>query len=189
MTDADDVWAAKARGLDVDLIYPSHGLNGDAGAAAAAATKPDEGLGTLLIPNTVARIKGGPNPAHATTLIDFLLSEEVERMLAESVSHNVAMRESVRQSFPQYEVPTPLTVDWDRIAPVRTKAIEDFFDALEAVKQEREEASQIKRDPTTTTQPEPEPLQPLQPVRAPSTVPAEGGPGEPGGPGGEADGG
>src|SRR5690606_30233433 len=80
MTDTDDVWAAQRTGAKVDLVYPGHALEGE------------RGTGTLLIPNTVARIKGGPNPDRARILIDFLLSEEVERILAESDSHNVPVR-------------------------------------------------------------------------------------------------
>jgi iron(III) transport system substrate-binding protein len=45
--------------------------------------------GTLLLPNTVARIRGGQNPADAKALIDFLLSKETQRTLAQSESHNV----------------------------------------------------------------------------------------------------
>ena len=151
MTDADDVWAAKARGLNVDLIYPAHGLAENDNAPAGG-----KGLGTLLIPNTVARVKGGPHPAAAKALIDFLLSEEVERMLAESASHNIPMRESVRESFPQYAVTDPLTMDWERIAPLRSKAIDQFFAAIETIKREREEAADIRREPESQPANEPE---------------------------------
>ena len=151
MTDADDVWAAQARGLNVDLIYPAHGLAENDNAPAGG-----KGLGTLLIPNTVARVKGGPHPAAAKALIDFLLSEEVERMLAESASHNIPMRESVRESFPQYAVTDPLTVEWERIAPLRSKAIDQFFGAIELIKRERVEAAEIRREPESQPTSEPE---------------------------------
>lgn len=139
LTDADDVWAAKARGLKVDAIYPMH-------APAGVASTKEEPLGTLLIPNTVARVKGGPNAASAAKLIDFLLSEKVERMLAESDSHNVPMRESLRAEFPQYAVPEPLKVDWEKAAAQRERAIETFFKAAEIIKRERAEATEIRRD-------------------------------------------
>jgi len=35
-------------------------------------------MGTLFIPNTLAIIKGGPNPEAARQLVDYLLSPEVE---------------------------------------------------------------------------------------------------------------
>jgi ABC-type Fe3+ transport system substrate-binding protein len=128
-------------------MYPPHGLQDDEGAA-------NEGIGTLLIPNTVARIKGGPNPAHAATLIDFLLSEEVERMLAESTSHNIPLREALQDSYAQYAAPDPLKVDWERAAALRTKAIEQFFNAMEVVKQERAAEAEMDR---ASTQPDEQP--------------------------------
>ncbi len=140
LTDADDVWAAQARGLKVALLYPAHDLADDSAAGVST------GGGTLLIPNTVCRIKGGPNPAAAVKLIDFLVSEEVERMLAESDSHNVPMRESLRAAYPQYDVPDPLKVDWRRAAPLRDKALEQFFAAIDATKRERAEVQGSRRD-------------------------------------------
>jgi len=101
MTDTDDVWAAQQRGFDVKLIYPRHDVQTE---------RP--GGGTLLIPNTVARVKDGPNPAHAKQLIDFLLSPDVERILAESVSHNVPLRPGLADEFQQYKVDDPLDVDY-----------------------------------------------------------------------------
>ena len=53
-------------------------------------------LGVLYIPNTVAMIKGCPNPAGAKKLIDFLLSPEVERKLAESKSKQIPLNPNVR---------------------------------------------------------------------------------------------
>jgi iron(III) transport system substrate-binding protein len=133
MTDADDVWAAKERGLKVDLIYPLHAIPEGEGP-----TK--EGIGTLLIPNTVARVKGGPNPAAAKALIDFLLSEEIERMLAESVSHNIPLRPALAGSYPQYAVADPLKVDWQRAANLREQALGVFAQAMADVKADREAA-------------------------------------------------
>jgi iron(III) transport system substrate-binding protein len=142
MTDADDVWAAKERGLNVELIYPSHGIPDDESVST-------QGIGTLLIPNTVARVKGGPNPDHAKALIDFLLSEEVERMLAESVSHNVPLRPGLADSYPQCAVPDPLEVDWKRAAAMREQSIDVFSQSIEQVKQDRAMAAEIGRSATT----------------------------------------
>jgi iron(III) transport system substrate-binding protein len=119
LTDTDDVWAARARGLDVDLVYPRH----DADA-------PDSGGGTLLIPNTVARVRGAPHPEAAARLIDFLLSEEVERMLAESVSHNVPIRPGLADDYPRYAVPDPLRVDYRRAAAGLQGAVEQAMTRL-----------------------------------------------------------
>lgn len=143
LTDADDVWAAKKRGLKVELIYPSHAAPTKDGESAGA------GEGTLLIPNTVARVKGGSHPEQARALVDFLLSAEVERMLAESDSHNVPTREDVRSSYPQYAVPDPLKVDWPKAATLRQKAIDQFFEAMESVKRDRAEAVEIEKTAAT----------------------------------------
>ncbi|MCH2144698.1 MAG: extracellular solute-binding protein [Phycisphaerales bacterium] len=96
MTDTDDVWAARERGFDVALIYPRH------------ASADRVGGGTLLIPNTVARIVGGPNPEGAHALARWLLSEEVEDLLARSSSHNIRLRSD---GTDPYDVPDVLDVD------------------------------------------------------------------------------
>ncbi len=46
---------------------------------------------TICIPNTVAIIKGGPNPENAKKLVDYLLSEEVEIMLANSSARQIPL--------------------------------------------------------------------------------------------------
>ena len=119
MTDTDDVWAAQEQGLNVKLIYPRH-----------ASGHGDDGTGTLLIPNTVARIKGGPNSVEAAKLIDFLLSEEVERMLATSTSHNIPVREKIASEFSRYQVPDPLKVSYKQAANMREIAVAQAMDWL-----------------------------------------------------------
>ena len=42
------------------------------------------GLGTLIIPNTVALIAGAPHPDAARTLIDYLMAPETEAAMVES---------------------------------------------------------------------------------------------------------
>jgi iron(III) transport system substrate-binding protein len=80
LTDTDDAWAAIAHGHPVGMIYPDQD-RGD-----------KTGQGTLVIPNTVCMIKGGPNATNARKLIDFLLSEEVEKTLAHSESAQIPLR-------------------------------------------------------------------------------------------------
>jgi iron(III) transport system substrate-binding protein len=111
MTDTDDVWAAQAQGQPVDLIYPQHN-HGE-----------EEGNGTLLIPNTVARVKGGPNSEAAGRLIDYLLSEKVERMLAASVSRNVPLRPGLAAEYPDLAVEDPLEVNFRHAAAEREEAV------------------------------------------------------------------
>ena len=75
ITDTDDVHVAMLRKKPVAMIFPDQ-----------------QTVGAFLIPNTVALIKGGPHPETGKKLIDFLLSPEVENLLAESDSRNIPVR-------------------------------------------------------------------------------------------------
>ena len=79
ITDTDDAIGEVSAGKPVAIIFPDR----DA--------PKDRKMGTLFIPNTVAIIRGGPNPAGAHRLIDFLLNAEVEKKLAESESKTTPM--------------------------------------------------------------------------------------------------
>ncbi len=61
LTDTDDSIGAIERGAPVEMVFLDQGVGE---------------MGTLLIPNTVAKVKDGPNSEEAEMLIDFLLSEE-----------------------------------------------------------------------------------------------------------------
>lgn len=66
-TDTDDACGAVAKGAPVKIVVPDQ-----------------DGEGTLVVPNTVALVAGGPNPESGRALVDHLLSEAVERRLVES---------------------------------------------------------------------------------------------------------
>lgn len=107
LTDTDDVWTGQREGWAVDAVYePSAPSQPPAGAGPLAQLRP---AGTLVIPNTIALIKGGPNPGAARVFIEFILSPEVEQMLAESDSRNTPVRAEVRAAlgpaFDRYAVP------------------------------------------------------------------------------------
>ncbi|MFG0252860.1 MAG: hypothetical protein ACF8NJ_08310, partial [Phycisphaerales bacterium JB038] len=107
--DADDVWAAKRNGAEIEMIYPRHtGLPGG---------------GTLVIPNTAARIKDGPNGRAADLLIAYLLSEEVERALANSDSHNLPTHPSLQAEFAHLAVADPLEVSFEAVAEAMPAAL------------------------------------------------------------------
>jgi iron(III) transport system substrate-binding protein len=112
LTDTDDVWAAQARGARLALVYAAHNH------------EDEPGNGTLLIPNTVGVVAGAPHPVEAGRLVDFLLSERVERLLAESVSHNVPLRPGLADDYAAYAVEDPLRVNFARAASVRREAVE-----------------------------------------------------------------
>ena len=100
-TDTDDAYVAMKKGHSVDIIWPEK-----------------EGIGTLLIPNTVALIKGGPNPDEGKKLIDFLLSPRIEEMLAHSESGQIPLRPTVKRPS---HIPSPgqikiMKIDYEHVA-------------------------------------------------------------------------
>jgi iron(III) transport system substrate-binding protein len=89
ITDPDDALAEVRAGHDVAILLPDR----DAPA--------DGRMGTLFIPNTLAVMKGCPNPEGARRLVDYLLSPEVETKLAESESHQVPLNPEVTAKLPK----------------------------------------------------------------------------------------
>ena len=104
-TDTDDVYVRQQQGKPIDMIYPDMGDGG-----------------TLLIPNSVALIAGAPHPEPARKLIDFLTSEPTERMLAESESRNIPVRQSLRSEL-GIDMPAETKLSFDEIADAMDRAI------------------------------------------------------------------
>ena len=100
-TDTDDAYVAVKQGRPVEIAWPDK-----------------DGMGTLLIPNTLALIKGGPNPEAGKKLIDFLLSKEVERMLAFSDSGQIPLRDDVPrpEHVPHLREIKAMPVDYEEVA-------------------------------------------------------------------------
>jgi iron(III) transport system substrate-binding protein len=103
VTDTDDAQGAIDEGRPVRMIYPDQGPN-------------DEGV--LVIPNTVSLIAHSPHPDNGRRLIDFLLSEKVEEMLAFSPSAQMPLRPNVKhpphvKGLPELKVQE---VDFEKIA-------------------------------------------------------------------------
>lgn len=78
-TDTDDANVAIQMGKPVNILYPDK-----------------EGIGTLLIPNTIAMIEGAPHPEEAKRLIDYILSKEVEGKLAFCESAQMPLRDGIK---------------------------------------------------------------------------------------------
>ena len=76
ITDTDDAIIELESGKPVAIVMP------DQGAA---------DMGCLQIPNTLARIKGGPNPAAAQQLVTYLLGAGVEDRLARGPSAQIPL--------------------------------------------------------------------------------------------------
>jgi len=105
-TDTDDIHAGRRNGWPVAMNFLDQ-----------------NGEGALAIPNTAALVKGGPHPEWAKRLMEFLLSEELERSLAASDSHNTPTHASVARDYPQYAIPRPLKLDYGRVADFLPTAI------------------------------------------------------------------
>lgn len=116
MTDTDDVWVAQQGGPEgrvLNLVYPTIRPGGP----------------PLWIPCTVGLVKGGPHPAAARKLIDFLLSAETERLLAQSDSRNVPVRAALRAEL-KLAGPAPEPAEYDRAADALPTAMERARDIL-----------------------------------------------------------
>jgi iron(III) transport system substrate-binding protein len=103
LTDTDDAVIEVERGMPVAIVYPDQ-REGE--------------VGTLYIPNTLAIIKGSPNPEAAEKLIDYLLSADVERRLADGPSAQIPLRPGVPAS-PRVKTPAEvraMEVDWSAAA-------------------------------------------------------------------------
>ncbi len=79
-TDTDDYHVALQKNHPVGVVFPDQA---------------DGGLGTMLIPNSVAIIKDAPHPEAAKKLVDWILREETEALLAAAKSAQIPLRAGV----------------------------------------------------------------------------------------------
>jgi iron(III) transport system substrate-binding protein len=70
LTDTDDANEAVKEGAPVEVVYPDQ-----------------DDLGTLVMPTTAVLMKGGPHPETGKKLIDFLISADTEKRMAEAAAH------------------------------------------------------------------------------------------------------
>jgi iron(III) transport system substrate-binding protein len=70
VTDTDDAHEALKEGAPVDVIYPDQ-----------------DGQGTLIMPTAALLLRGAPHAEAGRRLVDYLLSAEVERRMAEVAAH------------------------------------------------------------------------------------------------------
>ena len=100
-TDTDDVNVAIQSGKPVKMVYPD-----------------SDGTGTLLIPNTIALIRGCPHPDEGKILIDYLVSREVESKLAFCESANMPIRDAVEKPphVPEFSSIKAMEVNYYQVA-------------------------------------------------------------------------
>jgi iron(III) transport system substrate-binding protein len=116
LTDTDDAWGELAAGKPVAIVaLDAHG-------------HPDyPQLGTLFIPNTLALIKGGPNPTAGRRLLEHLLRVETEQALAAGASKQIPLLAAASVTVPK-ELPTPERV---RAMAVDFSTAVDYWDATQ----------------------------------------------------------
>lgn len=80
-TDTDDYHVALTKGHKVACVFPD---------------QQEGGMGTMLIPNSIALVKNGPNPEAGRKLVDWVLKESTEALLAAAKSAQIPLRASVQ---------------------------------------------------------------------------------------------
>jgi len=80
LTDTDDAHGSETQKYPTKVIYPDQG--------------PDD-PGVVVIPNTVMMIKGAQHPAEAKAFIDYVLTPDVEAVLASGPSAQIPVRPNV----------------------------------------------------------------------------------------------
>lgn len=101
LTDTDDVNVAIEDGQPIAMVLPD-------GA----------GLGVPVMPNMVSLIANAPHPGEGRQLIDYLLSADVERQLAQSEAVQIPLHAGVEgpKNIPAIETFKPMTLDYTKAA-------------------------------------------------------------------------
>jgi len=114
LTDTDDVNVAIEDGQPVGMVLPDK-----------------DGLGVPVMPNMVSLIANAPHPEEARKLIDYLLSADVERQLAQSEAVQIPLHAGVPgpKNIPAIETFKPMTIDYAKAA----SRVEDVTNRLAAI--------------------------------------------------------
>ena len=101
LTDTDDVNVALEDGQPIAMVLPDR-----------------EGLGVPVMPNMVSFIANAPHPEEGRRLIDYLLSSDVERQLAQSAAVQIPLHAGVPgpKNIPSIDTFKPMTLDYARAA-------------------------------------------------------------------------
>jgi len=100
ITDTDDAFEAIKENKDIGIIFLDQ-----------------QGIGSLVMPNTLSIIAQSPNPDNAQKLIDYLLSKETEAKLAKSCAQ-MPLHKGVAtpQGIPSLDHIKPMQIDYDKTA-------------------------------------------------------------------------
>jgi iron(III) transport system substrate-binding protein len=101
LTDTDDVNVALEDGKPIAMVLPDK-----------------DGLGVPVMPNMVSLIANAPHPEQGRKLIDYLLSADVERMLAASEAVQIPLRQGVPgpKNMPSIDSFRPMMLDYAKAA-------------------------------------------------------------------------
>jgi iron(III) transport system substrate-binding protein len=101
LTDSDDVNVAIEAKQPVAMVLPDR-----------------DGIGVPVMPNMVSLIAGAPHPDEGKRLIDYLLSPEVERKLAESAAVQIPLHADVPppRNIPPISTFKAMTLDYGKAA-------------------------------------------------------------------------
>jgi iron(III) transport system substrate-binding protein len=114
LTDTDDAIVEIEQGAPVVMVFPD---------------QQPEAIGSLFIPNTVALIRGGPNPEQGRKLIDFLVSDATESLLAAGASAQFPVLAGSTKSriHPQGDLHW-MEVDFEAVADAAEEGMELLLD-------------------------------------------------------------
>jgi len=114
LTDTDDVNVALEDGQPVGMVLPD-----------------EKGLGVPVMPNMVSLIANAPHSDEGRRLVDYLLSPEVERQLAQSEAVQVPLHAGVPgpKNMPAIETFKPMTLDYAKVA----SRVEDVTNRLATI--------------------------------------------------------
>jgi iron(III) transport system substrate-binding protein len=101
LTDTDDVNVAVENGQPIAMVLPDR-----------------NGLGVPVMPNMVSLIANAPHGEEARKLIDYLLSADVERQLAQSEAVQIPLHAGVPgpKNIPSIDTFKPMTLDYAKAA-------------------------------------------------------------------------
>jgi iron(III) transport system substrate-binding protein len=110
LTDTDDANEAVKEGADVGIIFLDQ-----------------QGMGSLIMPNTVNLIKGSPHPGNGKKLMDYLLSKETEAKLAVSCAQMPLHKGvEVPEGVPSLDHIKPMKINYDKTAQ-KLEFIQNFL--------------------------------------------------------------
>ncbi len=100
LTDTDDAFEAMKEGETVGVVFLDQ-----------------QGLGTLIMPNTVSMLKNSPNQENAKKLMDYLLNRKTEAALAESCAQ-MPLHKGVKvpKGVPSLDEIVPMKIDYNKTA-------------------------------------------------------------------------